>query len=94
MGSRIEDSGENGLAQIWLEIRAWISWCDCSAHAQPLQQANVPERSFPQFLEEVAEAKVPLSQIRRADIEKWVAGTRDWERPLDEFKPKLPNSLP
>ena len=92
--SRIEDSGENGLARIWLEIRAWISWCDCSAHAQRLQQPEVPARSFPQFLQEVVEAKVPLSQIRRGDMEKWVAGTRDWERPPEESRPKLPPPLP
>jgi hypothetical protein len=90
-GSRIEDSGENGLARIWLEIRAWISWCDSTAMALT---AEFPARSFPQFLEEVAEAKVPLSQIRRTDMEKWVAGARDWEQPQDGSKPKLPPSWP
>jgi hypothetical protein len=90
-GSRIEDSGENGLARIWLEIRAWISWCDSTAMAST---AKFPARSFPQFLEEVAEAKVSLSQIRRADMEKWVAGARDWEQPQDGSKSKLPRSWP
>jgi hypothetical protein len=101
-GSRLEDSGKNGLGRIWLEIRAWISWCDCSSMAltavhadgrQP-QRAEAPARSFPQFLEEVAEAEVPLSQIRRADMEKWVAGARDWEQTPDGAEAKLPGSWP
>jgi hypothetical protein len=85
-GSPERHAGENGLARIWLEIRAWISWCDGSVEADA--------RSFHQFLEEVAEAKISLSQIRRADIEKWVAGARDWEQPPDESRAKLPRSLP
>jgi hypothetical protein len=94
IGPRIEDSGENGLARIWLEIRAWISWCDCSAGGHQPQQGQVPARSFHQFLEEIAEAKVSLSLIRRADMEKWVAGARDWEQPSDGSKPKLQRSSP
>jgi hypothetical protein len=85
-GSPERHAGENGLARIWLEIRAWISWCDDSVEADA--------RSFHQFLEEVAEAKISLSQIRRADIEKWVAGARDWEQPPDESRLQLPRSLP
>ena len=83
-GSRIQDSGEDGLARIWQEVRTWISWCDSSA----------PAHSFPTFLEEAAEAKVSMSQIRRADMEKWVADTRDWEHPPDESQRKLPGSMP
>jgi hypothetical protein len=85
-GSGIEESRENGLTRIWMEIRVWISWCDGSAEADA--------RSFPQFLEQAEEAKVSLSQIRRADMQKWVAGARDWEQPSGESNPKLPRSLP
>jgi hypothetical protein len=85
-GSGVEESGENGLIRLWLEIRAWISWCDRSVEADA--------RSFHQFLQEAAEAKVSLSQIRRADMQKWVAGAREWEQPSGDFSPKLPHSLP
>jgi hypothetical protein len=85
-GSGVEESGENGLNRLWLEIRAWISWCDGSVEADA--------HSFHQFLEEAAEAKVSLSQIRRADMQKWVAGARDWEQPSAESSHKLPHSLP
>jgi hypothetical protein len=78
--------GENGLARIWLEIRAWISWCDSSV------QTDV--RSFHRFLEQAAEDTVSLSQIRRADMQKWVAGARDWEQPSGQSNFKLPRSLP
>jgi hypothetical protein len=81
----IKDSAEN-LARIWLEIRAWISWCDVSVESDT--------RSFQQFLQDIAETKISLSQIRRADMEKWVAGTRDWEQPPAESTPQLPTSLP
>ncbi len=77
--SPIRDSGENGLARMWLEIRTWVSWCDC-AGMRGEQQAVGRARSFDQFLEELDEANVSLSQIRRADMEKWVAGARDWEQ--------------
>jgi hypothetical protein len=85
-GSGNEESGENGLARIWLEIRVWISWCDGSVEGDA--------RSFQQFLEQAAEAKVSLSQIRRADMQKWVAGARDWEQPPGESNPKSPRSSP
>jgi len=86
MDSGAGEFAENDLARIWREIRAWISWCDCPVEADA--------RSFPQFLEDTAETKVSLSQIRRANMEKWVAGTRDWEKPAEDSKPKLPDSLP
>jgi hypothetical protein len=85
-GSGIEQAGENGLARIWREIRAWISWCDAST--------EVDARFFHQFLEKAEEAKVSLSQVRRADMQKWVAGTRDWEQPSGQSDSKLPHSLP
>ena len=82
----IEPAGENGLSRIWLEIRAWVSWCDGSA--------EVDAHFFHQFLEDAADAKISLSQIRRTDMEKWVAGARDWEQPAEESNPKLTRSLP
>jgi hypothetical protein len=85
-GAGIEQARENGLARIWREIRAWISWCDGST--------EVDARLFHQFLEAAEEAKVSLSQIRRADMQKWVAGAREWEQPSGDFSPKLPHSLP
>jgi hypothetical protein len=81
-----ERAGEDGVARIWREIRAWISWCDGST--------EVDARFFHQFLEQAEEAKVSLSQIRRADMQKWVAGARDWEQPSGESNPKLPRSSP
>jgi hypothetical protein len=85
-GAGIEQARENGLARIWREIRAWISWCDGSTEADA--------RRFHQFLEAAEEAEVSLSQIRRADMQKWVAGARDWEQPPGESNPKLPRSSP
>ena len=82
-GSGIDPAGENGLARIWREIRAWISWCNGST--------EVDARFFHQFLEQAEEAKVSLSQIRRADMQKWVAGARDWEQPADPSDPQLPH---
>jgi hypothetical protein len=85
-GSGIEQAGENGLTRIWREIRAWISWCDGST--------EVDARFFHQFLQEAEEAKISLSQIRRADMQKWVSGTRDWEQPPGESGVKVPGALP
>jgi hypothetical protein len=84
-------SGEDGLARVWQEIRTWIHWCDLdptpnAADHSSGRAANLPTPlrcSFQEYLRQAAEAKARLSLTRRADMEKWVAGAREWEQPAD-----------
>jgi hypothetical protein len=81
---RVDYSGEDGLTRIWQDIRHWIMWCESRALVVAGQLPPAPQRSFQEFLLEVADAKSPLSLTRRAEMEKWLAGGRAWEQQPDK----------